>query len=130
MKEQYKVYLAATFDRGPEMCGYADELKRMGHEVTSRWMKGHHTIVAGEDRHNNRMAMEDVEDVKAADVLVVFADPPGALSTSLGGRQVETGIALDNCDRIILVGGRENIFHYLYKVEVFETWEEVKKAVF
>ena len=46
-----------------------------------------------------------------------------------GGRHVEFGMALarrllSGAPRLIVVGYRENVFHYAPEVEFYETWNE------
>lgn len=82
-----------------------------------------------------RFAWEDISDLLAADTIIAFTEPPRS-SASRGGRHVEWGIALGiNCFaadrgiihrafRLIVVGPRENLFHWLDEIEHFETWHE------
>lgn len=59
----------------------------------------------------------------SADCVISFTEAPRS-SANRGGRHVEFGIALANGARVIVVGHRENIFHWLPQIEFFETWEQ------
>lgn len=124
-----KIYLACRFDKQEEMLGAADVLRALGHEITSRWIDMDTAIVGPKGHAPDRMnadpsscapqAAYDVEDVLAADVVVVFTIY-GPSST--GGRHVELGIALGAGKRVVLVGPRENIFQTLSDIEHYPSW--------
>ena len=89
--------------------------------VTARWID---CKVASDDRdadHYVRWADVEVLDVNAADTLVLFADLVGRK----GGCWVEIGMALARGMRIIVVGGRSNVFTYLDEVEHVETEDDL-----
>ena len=70
-------------------------------------------------------ALRDIEDVRAADILVLFTDPTKTIFRA--GRHVEFGMAIILGIPILVVGGEyENIFHHLPQVIHFSTWEKVK----
>src|SRR4051812_16025064 len=138
-----KVYLAARYSRREELCGYRAQLEAHGFVVTSRWLNGQHQLDAagapigdqgeqlvegGEGREaaalRRRFCEEDVTDVLDADILISFTEEPRKPSSNRGGRHVEFGIALGvnrsllaHGDvpqfRLITIGHRENIFHWL-----------------
>lgn len=114
-----KVYLAASYSRRQEMVHHAAAvLREAGLEVTSRWIDGSHELddsATVEDRA--RLAMEDLEDVVRADVVLSFTDGPQSAGKGRGGRHVELGIALALGKRVLLIGPPENVFHYLPQVE-------------
>lgn len=130
-----KIYLASRYSRHPEMQEYAKALAGLGgHAITSRWIWGNHQIPEGtlEGEHlvqSVRFAIEDYEDVCAADTVIVFTDPPR--TTTRGGKHVEVGIALGRNIEIFMVGkDMENIFYYLpqiKKVDSFEILLEILK---
>lgn len=111
------IYLAGNYTRRKELLGYAAQLAYLGYTITSTWLY--------EDVKNTRdlefcwWAMKDLEDINRADTLVVFS---GVASAS-GGMHVELGYALGRARAIVLVGPRENIFHYLPGIIWFETWK-------
>lgn len=121
-----RFYLAARYSRRAEMLGYAAVLELYGHEVVSTWIDGHHETRPGidadaTDEERRVWATEDVFDVKRSDVVVSFTDQ----ERGRGGRHVEFGLGLAWKKRLVLIGPyREHIFHCLYGVERFATWEE------
>lgn len=73
-------------------------------------------------------ANNDWEDVTGADLVISFTEAPRS-SANRGGRHVEYGIALALKKRVIVIGYRENIFHWLPQVEFFLTFEEAVKVL-
>lgn len=147
------IYLAARYSRREELCEYRDQLIKIGHNVQARWLNGEHqlandgtpigengealvegTLRSGEKlseheqsehaaRLRQQFAQDDWEDVNAAELVISFTEPPRS-KANRGGRHVEYGIALARGVRVIVVGYRENIFHWLPQVEFCETWEQ------
>jgi hypothetical protein len=68
----------------------------------------------------------DVEDVKAADILIFFAEDP-LVGVKRGGRHVEFGIAWTLGKPIYVINFKENVFHYLKGVEHFESVDDLIK---
>lgn len=117
-----KVYLAARYSKHPEMREFAAYLRARGEEVTSRWIEGSHEL--GDhptDEGRRRLATEDLEDLKAADAVIAFSEEPRTMSNARGGRHVEFGLAIAMGKQIIVVGPRENVFHYLPGIERVST---------
>jgi len=115
------IYLASPYHRRGELKCYAWELEYQGHTVTSRWLGGSHdSLVDGIDDVATRggWAAEDIENIRAADTLLVFPLPASEGGMVTGGVHVEMGIALALGKRIIAVGGRPNVFYCLPQVEV------------
>lgn len=156
--KKMKIYLAARYSRREELCAYREQLIVLGHSVQARWLNGEHqlandgtpigengvALVEGTLRSGEilpekemseraallrqRFAQDDWEDVNAAELVISFTEPPRS-KANRGGRHVEYGIALANKARVIVVGYRENIFHWLPQVEFFETWERAVMAL-
>lgn len=124
-----KIYLASRYDRLHEMQGYRDLLQGAGYAVTSRWVSGEHEMKEHHDfQHkypecNIAFAVEDLEDVIRSDWVISFTEPLES-PTRRGGRHVELGIAIGYKKRLIVIGHRENVFHYLPQIEFFRTWED------
>jgi hypothetical protein len=89
MEVQLKVYLASAWSRRSEMQVIADNLKLMGHEITSRWLvdekdmstfptdnKASDIEDAQREEKHTINALHDVEDVLSADAIVRFSDAP------------------------------------------------------
>ena len=149
-----KIYLAARYSRREELVGYRTQLEKLGHVVQARWLNGGHqlsdkgtpigengeALVEDGDNSTNpeaglrsaelrtKFAIDDWEDVNAAECVISFTEPPRS-KANRGGRHVEFGIALANKTPVIVVGHRENIFHWLPAVEFFPTWDEAIKIL-
>ena len=132
-----RVYLAARYSRRVELLGLVSILARHGFEVTARWLRGDHELpgtddqdpVTGEISMDARpYAIEDFEDVRRADTLVAFTEPPRSAATR-GDRHVEMGLALAWEKRTMILGPRENVFCTLPQVEQYGSWEEVLEAL-
>jgi NTP pyrophosphatase (non-canonical NTP hydrolase) len=143
-----QIYLAARYSRRIELCRYREELRYMGHTVQARWLDGEHqissagipigehgeTLVEGDDGSTSaratalrtKFANDDRDDVLGADLMINFTEPPRS-DASRGGRHVECGLALANGSTVIVVGYRENIFHWLEEVRFCGSWEEAKQ---
>ena len=67
------------------------------------------------------IAVEAFEDLRNADVVVAFTEPPRS-SNSRGGHHVEFGMALAWEKWILVVGPRENAFHAMGDIEHMDAW--------
>jgi len=117
-----KIYLAAAYSRREEARQLADELNQLpGITVAARWLSELSTTPDGMSRleFRRRRALEDLEDVDAADVLVRLTDTlamaaetvPANLIT--GSRMFEQGYAWALGKSVIVVGGVQPIFDLL-----------------
>lgn len=121
------VFLSARYARRHELRRYREDLLRLGFRVASRWLDGEDEVgLEGPGREEARRWLEiDLVDMALASVVVCFSEapdhqPPGG---SRGGRHVELGMALEAGKEVLLVGPRENLFHWwLADSQVFETW--------
>ncbi len=132
--QSLRVYLAARYGRYPEMQGYAQSLKTAGYTITSRWITGAHALLDGDGEACPAMATqwarEDWNDLSTAHICIAFTEPPiETPGRARGGRHVEYGAALAMGKRVIVVGYRENIFHWLPVVEYYATWGEAFEAL-
>jgi hypothetical protein len=142
-----QIYLASRYSRRVELCGYRDQLSKLGYLVQARWLDGGHQldnagapigdngealIEAGNCERANllraRFANDDWEDVCSAEIQINFTEPPRS-SANRGGRHVELGIALARTQRVIVVGHRENIFHWLPQIEFYPSFDEAVAAL-
>ena len=131
-----KVYIAAPYSLKDTIRAEADELVALGIGVTCSWVHEPHnpsTQMADlTHEQHQQYALQDVDDVCAADVLVFHTDPTKTIVR--GGRHVEFGMAVIlgriRSTPIVVVGEeRENIFHHLPQVVHVETWKEAKKRL-
>lgn len=127
MRRKPKIYLASRFPRHLEMEGYAHLLKGWGYTITSGW----HSLNAEtkmrdgdpEVEFNQKIALDDQIGILNGDLFVSFSEDPANLppGSARGGRHVEFGLALGFDKLIMLVGPRENVFHYLPGILHFPT---------
>jgi hypothetical protein len=103
---------------------YRTDLLRLGHVCTARWID--QKLDADSDANMRDRATMDLEDLELAGVLVAFTEAPRAMVEhgGRGGRHVELGYALSRGKKILLVGPRENVFHYLPGIAAYATWAE------
>ena len=129
-----KVYIASRFSRRHEAHALGRRLQALGHTITSRWSlpDSDHVKPVGmskqaADAERQRFAVEDIEDLQAADCCISFMQPPR--DNSRGGRQVEFGYALALGHRMIIIGPRETVFHHLPGVEHYASAEDLVDAL-
>ena len=129
-----RVYLAARFSRRHECNALGHILKSHGCTITSRWVKPdcEHVLPTGiseqaADHERQRFALEDVEDVRAANWTISFMEEPRG--NSRGGRHIEFGMAVALGHRLTIIGPRETVFHHLPNVEQFDTVADFTAAL-
>ena len=123
----------------------------MGHDVQARWLDGKHQLsdvgtpigdqgekLVEDDGDSSteirnaalraKFAADDFEDVLRADVQINFTETPRS-GHSRGGSHVELGLAMADGQTVIVVGHRENIFHWLPCIDFHSTWESAKESL-
>jgi hypothetical protein len=124
-----RFYLAARYSRREQMLLAQDDLARLGHTVSSRWIQGNHQVdeagmstEAGRE-YRERFAAEDYADVIAAGCVINFTEKPRSCN-SRGGRHVEFGMAIGMGKTCLIVGPLENVFHCLRlsNIHHFDAW--------
>ena len=120
-----KIYVAASFPRREEARKLGIMLEDAGHEITSGWMMLINKSYFGDDWAGEVEATRDLQDVRDCEVLVSFIGD----ELTHGGRHTELGIALALGRRIILIGEKEQVFHYHPAVEVIAGWEFVEELL-
>jgi len=113
-----RIYLASQYHRAKELQGYASKLKTLGHEVTSRWITG-----KWDNARESECAAVDVGDLARAQMLVLFSCPKEEY-TGGGGCHIEFGMALAVHKRVVVVGPRTSVFHYLPVVKHYDLWTD------
>ena len=120
------IYIAARYSRRNEMRSVASHLRACGHRVTSRWLTEDKPldIKLGDDSplFYQTTAHVDLDDIDGADTLLFFSEDP-LTGTPRGGRHVEFGYAIGTGKRVAVIGGSENIFHYLPQIIHFKSLE-------
>jgi hypothetical protein len=118
-----KCYLASRWSRIKEMRSVACRLTDLGHTVCSRWIWRAEPNVENLDSPDaERVAGEDLDDVRESNCLVLFAEPPR--TATRGGRMVEFGYGLAQGKRMVIIGGRENVFTALPQIEHYASFHD------
>lgn len=123
-------YLAARYSRAEEMREVQSHLEALGHKVTSRWIEQPHgadsDIIRSRQDIAEQAAVEDLEDLTAADVVISFAGNGSSKKEkpSKGGRHVEFGVGLALNKESVVIGTPENAFHWLPNVDRYDTIED------
>lgn len=111
-----KIYLASRFQDQAEMREWARKIDAAGLTVVSSWVlkdvDPNHDVRDTSDDGNRMAAVRDINDIEKADIVVAFS-PPEHFKTGRGGRHAEYGYAIARGMRIVIVGQREHIFHWL-----------------
>jgi len=116
------LYLAARFERQPELRVYAARLRAAGHVVTSRWLEQDGPAVPTDAAVR---AAQDLVDIEYAWWFVLFTDE----LLGRGGKDFEMGWALHHGLHLRLVGPRVHVFHHLPAVVQYETVDEFLEAM-
>jgi nucleoside 2-deoxyribosyltransferase len=104
---------------------FKHELRKVGHEIISEWHDG---AFLGLENYGSlersNIALTDASQVMEADALVLIA----AKHAVKGGKFVETGIALGQGKKVVVIGDRENMLIYhpdIVKVDTLDQLIEV-----
>lgn len=114
------IYLAAPFEHLLTMRTLRESLVADGVAVNSRWLsetpEENMAVLSSSPtaKELGRVyALRDLEDIDAADVVVVY-NPVAFKNAGTGGRHVELGYAIGRHKTVILYNGYpSNVFHYL-----------------
>jgi nucleoside 2-deoxyribosyltransferase len=118
-----KVYVA-SHDQNTAII-IADAIRDAGHKIVSTWLEEDMTAPLTASCRA-RIAAKDLREIRKADVLVLEAAPVGCHVP--GGKHVELGYALALGKTVLVVGRKENIFHWHDDVHVFaSTYEAVAR---
>lgn len=125
------VYLAARYSRRTEIKAFVPLLAENHIKVRSRWLDEtlppEHELSQVTPQSSRNSASDDIEDIEACDTLVLFSEDP-TIGVPRGGRHVEFGYALAKGKRIVVIGGQENIFHYLPQIVHYSTVQSFLEA--
>jgi len=116
-----RVYIAARFSLKNHAKELAGQLEQIGVTVTSRWLDEAPMPTHGQEKFLRETAFIDLQDVDAADVLVILSDNlalhdlvPSKWAT--GSRHFEAGYAFAKGKPIVCVGDRDNLFYHMPNV--------------
>lgn len=121
------IYLAAPWQRRLEMVGCAEDCRRAGYAITSRWLYIEHDTLDGECDPTKaaHYAVADLEDIDRAAAVIAFTDGKPAR----GGFMHEFGYAQGRGKILALVGPRQHVFHHHGHVHQFNDWSACLAAL-
>jgi hypothetical protein len=124
-------YIAGRFERRDEFIAAEKTLEEHNILSGTRWLHMEQDMRVSDDDHRKQWAMNDYADVINADFLLVFSEDLSQIGNGViargdktssdlyvpalwarGGRHVEFGIALASSVDIVVIGPKENIFHW------------------
>ena len=115
-----RIYLAAPWINKVEALAAQQAFEDAGYRTTSRWITAH----SDEDTNLTEQAVQDLEDILQADILVILN-----LDKS-EGKATEMGFALGMGMPVILIGDTSrNIFYHLPQIVRVDNVEEAIGAV-
>jgi len=101
------------------MKSVAEWMEKWGIEVTSTWLKEKAPLDSqlfdAPDEENLACASVDLHDIDRADAIVLFSEDP-LIGWPRGTHHVEFGYATGKGKKLIVIGGKENIMHFLPQV--------------
>jgi nucleoside 2-deoxyribosyltransferase len=108
-----------------------DTVEAAGHTVVSQWvtadLKFSHCTATYTHEERISLALLDEADVRRSDALILMAEEEG--NWVPGGKHVETGIALALGKPVVVLGHRENVFHWHPRVQIASTVDELLKML-
>lgn len=104
-----RIYIAARFERQAEARAVADELVTAGYKVTSRWLLIPDLAVPENAAERAHM---DMQDLTRSEVYLLLSDDV----LGRGGKDFEGGVAWAWRRRVVVVGPRAHVFHYLPEI--------------
>ena len=102
------IYVAARFERQAEARALAEELRRAGYLTRCRWLYATGPAL-GNAETSELQARSDLNDLDGADVYLLLSDEV----LGRGGKDFEGGYAFARGKRLVVVGPRAHVFHYL-----------------
>ena len=105
-----RFYLAGKFRWQKVIYTIGQKLTAHGHQVGARWLTGHDSANPSPSLQA-QWAAEDLQDIDAAEAVVVFQLPCDNPEQSIG-RHVEFGYALAKGKPVSLIGLQTSVFHY------------------
>jgi nucleoside 2-deoxyribosyltransferase len=125
-----KIYLAGHLTRREEIRAAASDLELAGICVVSTWHTEH--VTSGMSIHDvsesflRRTARRDLRQLRSATHFVLFS-VDGDVKFTRGGHCWENGYADALGLKIVIIGPRQNVFHYLPVSRRVDTWERALK---
>lgn len=128
-----KIYIASRWDDRDDALMIKKFIEERGLICTSTWLTPHDeqsmdALKKAVIEKPRQRAIKDFEDIDASDVYLVYS-PTKSHRNGTGGKHVEMGYAMAKGKTCVLVGVRENIFHYHPAVRVVDGVEAFLKLM-
>lgn len=127
-----RIYVAGMYKNKAQLQEVGNRLSLDGHLITSSWLKESHApniqLSDLSDEWLADIALKDIQEVASSDAMVFFSESDQT-PTYRNGRMVEFGIAQLMNIPIHVVGPRENIFFYTSNVSIYDTVDEMIRAL-
>ena len=127
-----QVYLADQYKHKDKISLYSQELKANGINVCSSWIEEPHgadaTLKDISKFNKQAYVNRDIAEIGDCDIFVLFTVDP-SIPTVRGGRHFESGYAYGQGKPVLIVGPKENLFHYLNDIRSVDTWTEAKELL-
>jgi len=124
-----KYYFAALLSRQAEMRCCRREIELLDHSVTSSWVNVNLSSF-GESADATRAAIagESLDEIRSADVIILFAEPRGSANIG-GGRHFEAGLGLGLGKKVVVIGHREHVYCCVPGVDFYNSWDEFLESI-
>lgn len=119
-----RIYQAGMFARRDEFVENIALMEQAGHSNGARWLTDETNMEGASDEERQRFAIMDMEDVAKCELVIAYTEEGEGPGTGRGGRHVEFGAAIAMNKEVVIVGPRENVFHYLPGLMAFDTLED------
>lgn len=115
MAEQYRIYVATSWNNKEEANAAAEQLRAAGYIVDCRWLSVHDDVPVDDPRRPEflkEQALNDLEDILNSDVFILL-NQFQKRGEETSGKAVEMGFAFATQRPVIMIGEPTNVFHYL-----------------
>jgi nucleoside 2-deoxyribosyltransferase len=125
-----KIYIASSYKNYKEVLELAEKLRAIGVTPLCAWASTEHAstqigkdlALSADNAVNSNEASRDLAEIDEAAVVLLLSN--GVPSVS-GGMHFECGYAHGLGKQIYVLGKRSTVFHWLYGVTQFDTFEEL-----
>jgi nucleoside 2-deoxyribosyltransferase len=120
-----RIYLASNFASQARIRTVRNDLRALGHTITSSWLaeRGAQSFELRPE-NGERYATRDLGEIVTSDLLIIDTHE----QSNTGGREVEYGAALALGKPVWIVGPSRNVFHTVAR-RSFDSWAECYDAL-
>ena len=124
MSPKMNIYLASPYKSLEIVEARAEQLRALGHIVTSRWHTRPKVDYDPTQTPKDWEAEADADliDIARANMLVLCLEVPSLKGH--GGKDFEAGYAYAAGIWVVTVGPRQNVFHFLEDITNYPSWDQ------